>query len=376
MRNMKITMICDVLGEPNNGTSLAAWNLIRFLTGQGHELTVAAPAGENDAAVTLPIPVLKLGRPLDHVLERNGVKLAKPDSALLEEAVRQADVVHLLLPFPLSVKALKIARKYDKPVTASFHCQAENFTAHLGMMDFSPMNRLTYKTFYRLVYRYCDAVHYPTEFIRQVFEEQTGKTNAYVISNGVNDAFVKPEKEPENDKFVILCCGRYSREKAQQQLIEAVGRSKYREKIRVIFAGDGPRREKLMRLARIRGVDCVFRFFSRPDLVHVMQTADLYVHTAVIEIEAIACMEAICCGLVPVICDSPRSATRFFARGANSLFAENDPADLAKKIEYWIEHPAGKKASAALYEPLRRSFSQRDCMERMEQMLKEAVENH
>ena len=374
--NMKITIVCDVLGEANNGTSLAAWNLIHYLTERGHRVTVAAPATEENEAVTLPIPVLKLGMPLDYVLKRNGVKLARPSGALLEDAIRNTDVVHLLLPFPLSMKAVKFARKYDKPVTASFHCQAENFTAHIGMMDFAAMNRLTYKTFYSRVYRYCDAVHYPTEFIRQVFEGQTRKTNAYVISNGVNEAFVPPEKEPDNPKFEIVCTGRYSREKAQFQLIEAAARSRNREKLHIVFAGDGPGRERLTRLARIRGVDCTFRFFDRPDLVKLLQNADLYVHTAVIEIEAISCMEAICCGLVPVICDSPRSATRFFAKGENTLFTQYDTADLARKIDYWMEHPEEKRKKSAEFAELRRSFSQKDCMEKMERMLKEAVENH
>ena len=33
---MKITIVCDVLGEENNGTSVAAMNLIRYLTEKGH----------------------------------------------------------------------------------------------------------------------------------------------------------------------------------------------------------------------------------------------------------------------------------------------------------------------------------------------------
>lgn len=37
---MKITMICDVLGEANNGTTLAALNLITHLRSKGHDLTV------------------------------------------------------------------------------------------------------------------------------------------------------------------------------------------------------------------------------------------------------------------------------------------------------------------------------------------------
>ena len=33
--HMNITIVCDVLGEENNGTTLAAMNLIRALRGKG-----------------------------------------------------------------------------------------------------------------------------------------------------------------------------------------------------------------------------------------------------------------------------------------------------------------------------------------------------
>ena len=37
---MKITMVCDVLGKENNGTTIAAMNLIRYLREHGHEVRV------------------------------------------------------------------------------------------------------------------------------------------------------------------------------------------------------------------------------------------------------------------------------------------------------------------------------------------------
>lgn len=37
---MKIVVVCDVLGEENNGTTIAAMNLIRHLKSQGHEVRI------------------------------------------------------------------------------------------------------------------------------------------------------------------------------------------------------------------------------------------------------------------------------------------------------------------------------------------------
>lgn len=317
---MKVAMICDVMGQPNNGTTLAALNLIRYLRDAGHTVTVVAPGGEASDGY-LPVRVWHAGPLIDRILRMNGVELAVPDKQLLEAVIREADVVHLLIPLPLARAALKIARRLGKPVTASFHCQAENITAHLGMMNAGWLNRLIYRNFYRKVYRWCTAVHYPTEFIREVFETATHPTPAHVISNGVNDMFRLPDSRPENGKFTVVCSGRYSREKAQQQLLRAAALCRHRDDIRLILAGDGPRRKHYLRLAKQYGLDCQFAFFPRQELLHILQTADLYVHTAIIEIEAIACTEAICCGLVPVICNSDRSATRFFACGDHTRAA-------------------------------------------------------
>lgn len=46
---MKITIICEVLGQPNNGTSVAAYNLINYLREEGHEVTVVCPDEDKKA---------------------------------------------------------------------------------------------------------------------------------------------------------------------------------------------------------------------------------------------------------------------------------------------------------------------------------------
>ena len=66
---------------------------------------------------------------------------------------------------------------------------------------------------------------------------------------------------------------------------------------------------------------------------------DLYCHPAEIEAEAISCIEAIACGKVPIIANSPRCATKAFAVDERSLFKVNDSKDLARKIDHFIEHP-------------------------------------
>lgn len=369
-------MVCDVLGEKNNGTTLAAWNLIDHLKSRGHEVGVVccdqAKKGVDGFYVA---PALNLGKLLNKIVEANGVTLAKADDEILERAISTADVVHLLIPFALARRALTIAKRLGKPVTASFHCQAENVTAHVFLMNCGFANKLVYKNFYKSVFSRCDVVHYPTEFIRDLFEKETGKTNSVVISNGVNKTFfAEREGVRISDKFTIVCSGRYSKEKAQSLLIKAVAESGIKDKIKVAFAGDGPYKNSLKKLAAKLGVDAEFRFFGRDELIDMLRGADLYVHTATIEIEAIACLEAIVCGLVPVINNSPRSATKGFALDANNLFKNGDYKDLAKKIRFWFENASLKEEYKSRYKSIISAFDQENCMIEMEKMLARAVE--
>ena len=381
---MNVTIICDVLGVPNNGTSVAAYNLIDHLKAQGHNVTVvccdADKEGESGYKI---VPTMKLGPIVNAALARNEVVPAKADSAILEDAIKGADVVHLLMPFPLSWKAVKICEKYGIPMTSSFHVQAENFTCHIGMMKSAFATKEVYKYFYKKVYSHCAYTHYPTEFIKQDFEGNIKKhVPSKVISNGVSEFFFEPapveaiekQKAKNKDKFTIVVVGRYSSEKAQQVIIKAVAKSKYKDKIHLILAGEGPKRRHYKKLVKKNGVDCEMRFFDHEELKEVLNAADLYVHTAYVELESIACLEAIVTGLVPIICNSKRSAARFFARDDRCLYQKWNSEDLKNKIEYFMENPQELEACRKKYKTQANVSRLGECMNKMEKMLEEAAE--
>ena len=371
---MVICVVCDVLGRENNGTTIAAMNLIRSLRDRGHTVRVVCPdrdrRGQEGYYV---VRTLNLG-PLNNYVKKNGVVIACAEKKLLREALDGVDHLHILIPFSLGRAALRIARRKGISVTAGFHCQAENLTSHLFLKDNRLANFLTYKNFYRHCYRYVDGVHYPTQFIRETFEHYGGKTNAYVISNGVSKDFAPRSvtRPPELEgKQVVLFTGRYSKEKSHKVLIDAAAICRHADTLQLVFAGDGPLKDKLKKYAKKLKNPPIFRFFSREEMVNVINCADLYVHPAEIEIEAISCLEAISCGLVPVISNSPRSATRHFALDEKNLFACNDSRDLAEKIDWWLDHPAERAARAQAYLGYTRQFDFDSCMDRMEQMILE-----
>lgn len=378
---MNITIVCDVLGEPNNGTTVATLNLIKFLrdTG-GHNVKVVSNDFEKSGIPEkdqIHLPTLSLGSFADKIIANNGVSLAKPDHDILVEAMKDADVVHIQLPLLIGQVAIRVAKELNKPVTASFHCQAENVSSHFHLQDNEFVSAAIYKEFWHGIYQYCDCIHYPTAFIQGLFEKAIKhKTNGYVISNGVNTIYTDKGLSRKNEKFTIACTGRFSKEKAQELLIKAVAKSKYRDDICIKFAGEGPLLSKYQRLAKKLKVDADFTFYSRSALVDMLNKINLYVHTAFIEIEAISCIEAICCGVVPVINNAHRSATKAFALDEKNLFKENSVRSLTKKIDWWYEHPDELEKRRKEYEEMRHQFTQDECMRFMEIMLCDAVDIH
>lgn len=369
---MKIVIVCDVLGKKNNGTTIASYNLINALKNKGHNVTVVCcdeDKKEEDGFVILD--QLNLG-PFNKIVERNGVTLPKTDKEVILNAFSDCDLVHIMLPFPMGIKACKIAKKLGKPVTAGFHCQAELVSSHVGLMNCGFVNKKIYKEFYKHLYQYCDAIHYPTQFICDVFEGIVGKTNHYIISNGVNkDVISKKVEKPDylKDKFVILTTGRLCREKSHMTLIKAIGMSKYNDKIQLIMAGQGPLKKKIDKLSdkKLKNLP-IIKYFTREEMINLLNYADLYAHPAEVELEGIACLEAVVCGLVPIVSDSKRSATKGFALSDKNIFKNKNAIDLKNKIEYWIEHPEEKEECKKEYLKFGVTFDQEKCMDEMEQM--------
>ena len=373
---MKITIVCDVLGEENNGTTLAAMNLIRALRAKGHQVTILCPDEEKkgvpDYAV---VPTRNLGI-FNGYVASNGVKLAKPDDRVIRQAVTGADIVHVMLPFILGRRATMISKELGIPVSAGFHAMAENFTSHIFMENFYPANRLTYCLFAK-DYGRVDAIHHPTQFLRDLYEGMYGPTNGYVISNGVNASFkpcqVQKPREYQG-KFVIVATGRYSKEKNQEVLLKAANLSRHREQLQVILAGSGPKEKSLRALGNKLPVEPQFGFFPHDQMVELLNYADLYVHSAAMEAEGISCLEAISCGLVPIISNSPRCATKAYALTDRSLFQFDSPKDLAAQIDWWLDHPQERTQWGSRYaENAAGQFDQEKCMEQMERMLLETA---
>lgn len=86
-----------------------------------------------------------------------------------------------------------------------------------------------------------------------------------------------------------------------------------------------------------------------------------------------SCMEAFACGLVPVIAESSRSATPQFALDQRSLFPAGDSTALAKRIDWWIEHPAERVDMERRYAEHAKQYALERSIQQTEDMFRQAI---
>lgn len=371
---MKILLIVDQFDKSNNGTTISARRFAEGLEKAGHEVKIVSTGSPNKNKYI--VKEIHFTPIVSHIIKSQGMTFAKPNHKILEEAIKDVDIVHFYMPFFLSSAALKIVEKYNIPHTAAFHVQPENITYTIGLGTNKKVNDGIYSFFRDHFYNKFTNIHCPSNFIANQLKEHGYTAKLHVISNGVDSSFVyhKNEKPEElKDKFVITMIGRYSNEKRQDVLIDAVSKSKYSDKIQLVLAGKGPKESAYRKLGETLKNKPIMKFYNKEDLQDLLGYTDLYVHSADAEIEAISCIEAFACGNVPIIANSTNSATPQFALDENSLFLPGNSEDLANKIDFWIENPELREEMEYKYAESAKKYSIEKSIKQIERMFEDAI---
>jgi 1,2-diacylglycerol 3-alpha-glucosyltransferase len=366
---MVITVVIDLYGAKNNGTTVTAMRLCENLRNFGHEVRVIAYVPEDIKNPDFHgVKVLRCRKSVivgfEWLVEAQGFTFGKTSPKEIADFIRGSDVVHIMFPFPLERMVRKVAKVMGIPITGAYHLQPENITYTIGLGKAKGVNAYVYRLFRRWLYRYIRTIHTPSETMKQEMIQHHYRGDIHGISNGVSSFMhVIPSEKPEEfkDKFVITMVGRLSGEKRQDLIIKAIGKSKYNDRIQLILCGQGPKDFVYCNMAKkYLKNPLVIKFVNQEELRKILNYTDLYVHSSDVESEAIACIEAFSCGAVPVISDSPYTATRFFSLDEHCLFKAGDPESLREKMEFFIEHEGYKKELSPKYIEFSKTFAVAD----------------
>ena len=338
-RPLTIAMVVDTSGNRGNGTSNSALQWAEELKRQGHTVRLVGVGAPEYPARVNHVPLVSW------VAKKQQMQFAEPSDTLFRTAFQGVDVVHIYTPFRFGQHACKVAKQMGIAVTAGYHVQPENITYSAGPLKYIPgIDSFIYWLFNLWLYRKIDHVHVPTELGASLLRSHGYKSKLHVISNGYEARFT-PKTQRDAGKsapipFHIVASGRLTNEKNHVALIQAIARCRHAQDIELTIAGTGPLKKKLQRLAsRLLSRPASIGFHKNAEMPALLRSGDLLVHPSIADLESVSVIEGMAAGLVPVIASSPLSAAGQFALRDESLFPVDDVEALARRIDWWIDHP-------------------------------------
>lgn len=338
-RPLTIAMVVDTSGNRGNGTSNSALQWAEELKRQGHTVRLVGVGAPEYPARVNHVPLVSW------VAKKQQMQFAEPSDTLFRTAFQGVDVVHIYTPFRFGQHACKVAKQMGIAVTAGYHVQPENITYSAGPLKYIPgIDSFIYWLFNLWLYRKIDHVHVPTELGASLLRSHGYKSKLHVISNGYEARFT-PKTQRDAGKsapipFHIVSSGRLTNEKNHVALIQAIARCRHAQDIELTIAGTGPLKKKLQRLAsRLLSRPASIGFHKNAEMPALLRSGDLLVHPSIADLESVSVIEGMAAGLVPVIASSPLSAAGQFALRDESLFPVDDVEALARRIDWWIDHP-------------------------------------
>lgn len=319
---MRITLFISALS--GGGAERVTCNLANFLTGRGHRVEILtmgqAPAAEPLAEGIREIPLL-----LDKERMNPLFDIAKRVFRLARYMKKQkVDAYVVLLPVP-TLLMLGFAFLTKAPIIVSERADPTVYSKKIQ------------KSLQKMCKKASGWV-FQTEEAQAWYEPHLKGTEAKVIPNAINPAFLRPVYKGEREK-VIIGAGRLNGQKNFSLLISsfaAIAEEFPEYKLRIY--GKGGLLESLQNLAKEKGIGDRVEFPGfATNMPEVLERASMFVLSSNYEGMPNALMEAMASGLPCVSTDCGGGGARFLIRdGENGLLVpqkdEKAMAEAMRKI--------------------------------------------
>lgn len=341
----KVAFIIDVWDDPSSGAVVTAHRFVNKLKKYYdiHIISTSLKKNKNNKDINITKHTINgyYFPGTKKQMKNNGMKFGKINKKTIDkltDVISKSDLVYVHFPFQLEWEAIKIAKQYNKPIISGFHVQPENIF-HNNIIRFFA-EKLVYRLFIKKMFNKSDVIIAPSLMAKNILLSKSyfnKNINIEIISNGLNDKY-KPNFSNKNksDKLKILSVGRFSPEKNQKMIIQAISLSKYKNNIILKLNGKGPLKQTLYNYAKKNNININIGFVSEEQLIYDYQHNDLFIHSSSVELEGMSVLEAIGCGCPALISNVKTSASNQFAIDNRFLFS--DIKSLVNKINYFYEN--------------------------------------
>ena len=349
---MHIVIVTDQFPPMVGGVATVTHQLSVRLAERGHHVSVVAPSEgwHSEQRLEQQIPLYRFSSFEWPAYE--GQRIAFLPFLALRRLFKsiQPDVVHIHSPLVLGTLARMVAHALHIPVIATNHFMPINMSRSLSTD--SAVGRTYSKVIYRYLvgfYQRCDYVTAPTATAFELLQEQGLRTPGEAISNGIDLGHFRPGPRDEGvrqalglpaDKPLALILTRLMEEKRVHILLQAM--KQVQEPVHLAVAGTGPDARALHRLAYQLDISQQVTFLGFvPDeqLVALYCLAGFFVMPSVAELQSLATLEAMACGL-PVIAADAGALPELVKPEQNGYLFQPDKSDqLALNLDRLLRQP-------------------------------------
>jgi glycosyltransferase involved in cell wall biosynthesis len=268
------------------------------------------------------------------------------------------DIIHIHSPIVLGNIAQIVAGSLRKPVVVTNHYLPINISRSLSS------GPLFGKTFMTVSYSYlvhfcnrCEYVTAPTMTALNLLYEHGLRAPAQVISNGIDlkkfspgdrDKRLRQHFKLPQDRPLILSVNRLSQEKRIDVLIDAV--AKMTQDAHIAIASTGPAEADLRaKVEELNLKDKVsfLGFIHDTNLASLYRLADVFAIPSEAELQSLATMEAMACGLPVVAADAYALPELVHHKINGFLFQRGNSDEMAQNLDTLVRDPALRKQMGA-----------------------------
>lgn len=346
---MHIVQLANFYGPRSGGLRTALHHLGAGYVGSGHRVSLVVP-GQRHAEELLPSGVYRYTLPAPELPGTGGYRAVHP--ARVRALLRRIRPDRLEVSDRLTLRGMgDWARRNEVPSVVISHERLDR------LLEQFMLPGVLARTFADLANRrmaeHYDTVVCTTEFAREEFD-RIGAPNVRQVPLGVDLALFSPGRRDggwrhalsEGADALLVHCGRLSPEKHVERSVDTVAElTESGHRVRLVIAGDGPRRRALER--RAHGLPVTFLGFvgARPDVAKILASADVSLAPGPHETFGLAALEALASGTPVVV--SARSALREIVRPACGAAVDDHAPAFAGAVTTLLDRPEESRRAAA-----------------------------
>ncbi len=336
--SLRVACFAATVQPGQDGVSRVLYRLIDAMKRRGVDSVFFSPS--IPPADERPVPMYRVPS-IAFPLYRQ-YRFALPGYGSFEQILRayRPDILHIHSPCSLGMAAVQFGERFGVPVVATYHTHFASYAKYyrVKILEGCGWNYL------KGLYNCCQRTFVPSLPIMAELD-QRGIRHLEFLPHGTDTRTFHPrfrsarwrEEMSAGGKSILLYAGRLVWEKDLHTLIGVYDMLGSRRKDWVlVIAGDGPVRRDLeaaMPDARFAG------FLSGRDLSIAYASSDVFVFPSATETFGNVMLEAMASGLVPV-CASEGGACGVVEEGVTGFVTRpRDPADIASRIEFLLDHP-------------------------------------